>query len=87
LRFGEALGIDIKNISPDCTTIKICQKVWRGVIQDYTKTKRKREIDLHSSVAAMLKDFIGERNSGLLFQSRNGKPLTQVRRSRIPAIP
>jgi len=26
LRFGEALGIDIKNISPDGGTIKICQK-------------------------------------------------------------
>ncbi len=25
----------------------------------------------------MLKDFIGERNQGLLFQSRNGKPLSQ----------
>lgn len=42
------------------------------------KTKNgKREIDLHSSVAAMLKDFIGERDQGLLFQSRKGKPLSQ----------
>jgi hypothetical protein len=26
LRFGEALGIDIRNISPDCSMIKIYQK-------------------------------------------------------------
>ena len=54
------------------------------------KTKNgKREIDLHTSVAAMLKDFIGERNSGLLFQSRNGKPLSQsniLRRSLHPIL-
>jgi len=90
LRLGEALGIDIKNISPDCSTIKICQKVWRSKIQDFLKTKNgKREIDLHSSVAAMLKDFIGERNQGLLFQSRNGKPLSQsniLRRSLHPIL-
>ncbi len=90
LRLGEALGIDIKNISPDCTTIKIHQKVWRGTIQDFLKTKNgKREIDLHSSVAAMLKEFIGERTSGLLFQTRNGKPLSQsniLRRSLHPIL-
>ena len=73
LRFGEALGIDIKNISPDCTTIKICQKAWRGQIHDYLKSDNgKREIDLHPTVAAMLKDFIGERKSGLLFSHSNG---------------
>ena len=44
LRFGEALGIDIKNISPDCTTINICQKAWRGQIHDYLKSENgKRE--------------------------------------------
>ena len=73
LRFGEALGIDISNISPDCTTIKICQKAWRGQIHDYLKSESgKREIDLHPTVAAMLKDFIGERKSGLLFCTRTG---------------
>ena len=59
LRFGEALGIDIKNISPDCTTIKICQKAWRGQIHDYLKSDSgKRDIDLHPMVAAMLKDSL-----------------------------
>ena len=79
LRFGEALGIDIKNISPDCTTIKICQKAWRGQIHDYLKTDNgKREIDLHPTVAAMLKDFIGERKSGLLFSTRTGQATLPV---------
>jgi integrase len=78
LRFGEALGIDIKNISPDCTTIKICQKAWRGQIHDYLKSDNgKREIDLHPMVAAMLKNFVGERKSGLLFSTRTGRQLSQ----------
>ena len=79
LRHGEALGIDIKNISPDCSTINICQKAWRSQLHDFLKTeKSKREIDLHPTVAATLRDFIGEgRRDGLLFASRTGKPLSQ----------
>ena len=90
LRFGEALGIDIRNISPDCTTIKICQKAWRGQIHDYLKSESgKREIDLHPTVAAMLKDFIGERKSGLLFCNRTGTTARQsniLRRSLHPIL-
>ncbi len=78
LRFGECLGIDIKYISPDCSTIKIYQKIWRGKVQEFLKTdESRREIDLHSSVAALLRKFIGDRKSGLLFCSRTGKPLSQ----------
>ena len=78
LRIGEALGIDIKDVSPDCLTIKIRQKAWNGQIHDYLKTTNgKREIDLHSTVAALLKEYIGARKSGLLFRSRTGKQLRQ----------
>jgi integrase len=90
LRFGEALGIDISNISPDCATIKICQKAWRGQIHDYLKSESgKREVDLHPTVAEMLKDFIGERKSGLLFCNRRGRQLAQsniLRRSLHPIL-
>src|SRR5882762_4163381 len=78
LRFGEALGIDVKSISSDCATIKICQKAWRGQLHDYLKSDSgKREIDLHPMVAAMLKDFVGERKSGLLYSTRTGRQLSQ----------
>jgi integrase len=77
LRFGEALGIDIKDISPDCCTIKIRQKAWRGQIHDYLKTPNgDREIDLHPAMATILKGFVGSRK-GLLFCSRTGKQLFQ----------
>lgn len=90
LRFGEVLGIDIKDVSPDCITIRICQKAWRGQIHDYLKSDNgKREIDLHPTVAAMLKDFIGVRTSGLLFSAKTGRQLSQtniLRRSLHPIL-
>lgn len=87
LRFGEALGIDMKNVSPDCSTIKIVEKAWGSAVHDFLKTANgEREVDLHPSMAAMLREYISgranakhnaERNCGLLFCSRNGKPLHQ----------
>jgi integrase len=78
LRLGEALGIDLKNISTDCATIKIHQKAWGSQTYNFLKTENgKREIDLHSSVAELLKTYIGDRRSGLLFCTRTGKPLHQ----------
>jgi integrase len=34
-------------------------------------------MDLHPKMAAMLKEYIGDRKSGLLFPTRSGKPLGQ----------
>lgn len=87
LRFGEALGIDMKNVSPDCSTIKIVEKAWGSAVHDFLKTANgEREVDLHPSMTAMLREYVSrranakhnaERNCGLLFCSRNGKPLHQ----------
>jgi integrase len=58
-------------------TIRIRQKAWRSHVHKFLKTKNgKREVDLHPTVAALLKTFIGERKSSL-FPSRTGKPLEQ----------
>jgi integrase len=81
LRLGEALGITISKdtILDDCTRIVIKQKVWRNEIQGFLKTKNGgREVDLHPSVASVLKEFIGNRTSGLLFHTKGGKPLCQT---------
>jgi integrase len=85
LRFGEALGIDIKNISPDGSNIKIVEKAWRSERHNFLKTENgKREIDLHPSMATMLREYMEKRTdekwaskTDLLFASRNGKPLHQ----------
>lgn len=79
LRVGEALGLEIgKHISEDCRTLYVRQKAKRGEIQESLKTKNgKREVDLCSALANVLRDFIGERKSGLLFQTASGKQVLQ----------
>ena len=80
LRAGEALGLEIdKHISPDFRTLHIQQKAKRGTIQPYLKTKAgEREVDLCSSLGEMLREFIGERREGLLFQTSMGGRLLQA---------
>lgn len=82
LRFGEALGIKVQDISPDCSTIKIVQKAWRSQIHNFFKTDSgSREIDLCPALASMLKAYLDTRQGTLkshpLFQSQSGKPLHQ----------
>lgn len=78
LRVGEALGIRIENILDNGTYIVIKSKMWKNIEQDFLKTSNgEREIDLPNSVAKLLIDFVGDRKSGLLFCSKNGKPLSQ----------
>jgi integrase len=77
LRIGEALGLEIgKQISSDFSMLTIEQQVRNGQLQDRVKTEASiRKVDLHSSIAAMLKEFAGARKDGFLFCSSTGKPL------------
>jgi integrase len=90
LRIGEALGIRIGKIFDDGSRIMIDEKAWRGEMHDYLKTENgEREIDLPGNVAKLLVEFIGDRKSGLLFCTRNGKQLSQtniLRRHLHPAL-
>jgi integrase len=79
MRVGEALGIEIdKHISDDFSTLQIRQKAWNGCIQPFLKSDNGiRDIDLHPTISSMLKTFVGNRTSGLLFCSKNRNPLLQ----------
>lgn len=78
LRIGEALGIRIEKILDGGSRIIIDSKAWNGEEHDYLKTPNgEREIDLPDNVAKLLVEFIGNRKSGLLFCTRNGKQLSQ----------
>jgi integrase len=91
LRIGEALGIEVdKHLSPDCSTLSIKQKARQGRLEGRLKTPSAiRQVDLHSEIAKLLRDFIGTRNTGLLFQTKSGKPLSLsniLRRHSHPAL-
>jgi integrase len=75
LRIGELLALEIgKHISADCSVVRIHQQRDRwGRIQPTPKTEAGfRDVDLHPSLADMLRSYIGERESGFLFESKNG---------------
>jgi integrase len=77
-RVGEELGIEIdKHISPDFLTISIKQKVHHGRVEQRLKTANGfRQVDLHPAIANLLREFVGDRKTGFLFCTRNGKPLS-----------
>ena len=75
LRIGEAIGLEVTDVSD--ATIRVRQSVWNGRKQTPKTTNAVREVDLHSSLSAMLKAFIGDRKTGFVFQTRNGKPWSQ----------
>ena len=78
LRVGEAFGLEIKHLSADCRTITVEQSCWRTSIQTPKTKSAYRQIDLCSEIASLLKAFIGDRQSGLLFANNHGRPLSQT---------
>ena len=91
MRIGESLGLEIdKHFSKDFLTITINQKVRHCKVEPRVKTaSAKRQVDLHPSIAGLLRNFVGERTTGFLFQSRNGVPLSSsnvIRRHLHPAL-
>jgi integrase len=78
LRIGEALGLKLgEHLSGDFSMIRVRQSVWRGTVQTPKTDNAVREIDVPSSLAALLKASVGDRESGFLFQTDSGQPLTQ----------
>jgi integrase len=82
MRIGEALGLPIENVDLGRHIITITQSAWRGQIQPPKTAAAIREIDITPEIAEVLREYIGERTSGLLFQSKKGKPLSQTNISR-----
>src|SRR5437588_9846483 len=82
MRAGEALGLDIRSIHEDFRTLEIVQKAKRGELQDHMKTKNAdsrhgRVVDLSEPLAAMLREFVGGRTSGLVVCKPAGSQLMQ----------
>lgn len=75
LRSGELVGLRIEDLKLDHGVIEVRRAVWNG-IEGETKTKSgKRNVFIDSVTIRLLRDFLGGRQSGWLFQSRVGTPL------------
>ncbi len=76
LRIGKLLGLPLEHISEDRMTIRIRQSVWDRKVQEVKTRSGVRLVDLHSSLAAMLDAFIGDRKTGFLFCTKSGLPMS-----------
>jgi len=75
LRSGELVGLRVEDLKLDYGVIEVRRSVWNG-IEGATKTRAgKRNVFLDSATVQMLRDFIGSRRTGLVFQSRLSTPL------------
>ncbi len=58
----------------DLRAISIEQKARHCKVERRLKTASAfREVDIHPSIACLLKEYIGQRKAGFLFSTRNGK--------------
>jgi integrase len=69
VRRSEALGLEIKHLSPDCSVITICQqRVKGGAVKATLKTDAAtRQVHVQEDIARMLCAFVGNRTEGYLF--------------------
>jgi integrase len=79
MRISEAVAIEIdKHIEPDCSIIYVRQQREKDMnaLKPHLKTEAGlRDIDFHPDAARILRNFIGNRKSGFLFQTANGTML------------
>jgi integrase len=75
LRSGELVGLRIEDLKLEHGVIEVRRSVWNG-IEGETKTRAgKRNVFIDSATIRLLGNFIGDRRTGRLFQSRVGTPL------------
>src|SRR5260370_3911253 len=80
LRISEALGLEIgKHFSADCSIVYVRQQrsnKGHG-IEQYPKTDAGiRDIDLAPALAVLVKEYIGSRKNGFLFETSGGLPMS-----------
>ena len=75
-RIGELLGLEIKDLLDDFTTVRIIQQAKGKQLTPELKTANSvRFVDISPEVAALLKEFLAGRTTGLVFPNRVGRPL------------
>ena len=91
LRFAEALGLEIgKHLSDGCSVVVRQQRSKKGRgIEPFPKTDAGfRDVDLDAALALLLKNYVGGRQTGPLFGTSSGLPLSarNIMRDSLPPI-
>jgi integrase len=75
LRIEEAIALQVEDLRG--TVLNVRHSHWNGDLYTPKTEAGIREVDLHSSLAEMLREHIGTRTSGYLFESSKGTPLAR----------
>ncbi len=75
VRIEEAIALQVQDLKG--TVLQVRHSHWNGDLYTPKTEAGIREVDLHSSLAAMLREHIGTRTSGYLFESSKGTPLAR----------
>jgi integrase len=75
LRAGELFGLHVEDLDLNRGVIRVRRSVWQG--KEVTPKTRKgyRDVWIDSATTRMLRDHLGSRTAGRIFQSRRGTPL------------
>jgi len=75
MRIGEAAGLHVEDLDFEHGVIQIRRAVWRGIELEPKTENAVREIDIDPTLVSLLKEHIGDRTTGRVFEARNGAPL------------
>ena len=75
LRAGELFGLHVEDLKLDRGVVRVRRSVWRG--QEVTPKTRKgyRDVFIDSTTVQILRQHLGSRTAGRVFQTRAGTPL------------
>jgi integrase len=76
LRIGEALGLKVADLSPDCRVLHVRRSIWDGKEQLPKTPNAIREVDVAELLARLLHEHAAGK-SGYLFAASTGNPLQQ----------
>jgi integrase len=74
LRSGEVTAVHVEDLDFETKRIHVRRSIYKGVEVE-TKGKRRRKVFVDSITMQMLQEFLGDRRTGRVFQSRTGSPI------------
>jgi len=76
MRIGEAAGLHIDDLDLDNCVIYVRRAVWNGRELSPKTRNAVREIDIDSGLADILRQHVGVKEAGRVFEARNGSPIS-----------
>jgi integrase len=73
--FGELAGLHVEDLDFTRSIVHIRRSTFRLIETEPKTDAGLRSVNVDPKVMAMVKEFLGDRQTGRIFQSRNGTPL------------